>query len=144
MRASLECTLARNSNNFASPAWSTIDNVKDVGVPKGKSMSEATTRGDGGVKTFIGTVKEFGLEFDMNADDEDEHYVALENSYWLNTAIDLLVLRGPNASGTKGVRMQMEVETFDEKQDLEGHPIVSVKLVIRKTSNTPVARYEVP
>ncbi len=143
-RASLDCVLARNSATFVTPTWVTVNNVKDVGVSKGKSMSETTTRGDGGFKTFIGTVKEFGLEFEMNADDADDDYAALADSYWTNAAVDLLVLRGPNTAGTKGVRLQMEVETFDEKQDLEGHVVVSVKLVIRKTENAPVVRYTVP
>lgn len=144
VRASLDCVLARNTTTYGSPTWVTMSNVKDVGVPKGKTMAETTTRGDGGFKTFIGTVKELGLEFEMNADDEDAAYTAMEDSYWNNSVVDLIVLRGPNTAGTDGVRMQMEVETFDEGQDLEGNPVTTVKLVVRKTANTPVVRYTVP
>lgn len=144
LRASLDCVVARNTNSYAAPAWSEVKNVKDVGVPKGKSMSETTTREDGGMKTFLGTVKEFGLEFEMNADDANAHYAAFEDSYWNNTPVDLLVLRGPLSQGTKGVRLQMEVETFDENEALEGHPVVSVKLVLRKTDNPAAQRYTVP
>lgn len=144
VRASLDCVVARNTNTYAAPAWSTMENVKDVGVPKGKTMSDTTTREDGGIKTAIGTTREFSLEFEMNARDDDPHYVALEDSYWNRTPVDLLVLRGPNTSGTKGTRMQMEVSQFDEQQDLEGHPVVSVSLVVRKTENQAVQRYTVP
>lgn len=144
VRASLDCVLQRNTASYATPTWVTVDNVKNVGIPKGKAMSETTTRGDAGLKTFLGTVKEFGLEFEMNADDADADYTAFEDSYWNNAPLDLLVLRGPAEAGTKGVRLQVEVETFDEQEDLEGHPVVTVKCVLRKTDNPAAERYTVP
>lgn len=144
VRASLDCVLQRNTASYAPPTWVTVNNVKNVGIPKGKSMAEVTTRGDGGFKTFVGTLKEFGLEFEMNADDADADYTAFEDAYWTNSPLDLLVLRGPATAGTKGVRLQVLVETFDEQEDLEGNPVVSVKCVLAKTENPAAARYTVP
>jgi hypothetical protein len=146
-RASLTCTLLRNSGTYGAPVWAEVKNVRNPGVPKSKTMAEVTTRRHGGIKAFIGTLKEFGLEFEMNADDADADYTAFEDSYWNGTLIDLLVLRGPNTAGKKGVRMLMEVETFDEKQDQEKHVETTVKLVIRDPDNATdvvVERYTVP
>jgi hypothetical protein len=146
-RAGLKCTLHVNTAAYANPTWSEVKNVRNPGIPKGKEMAEVTTRRHGGYKAFIGTLKEFGLEFEMNADDADPNYTAFEDSYWTNTIVDVLVLRGAKTAGMKGVRMQMEVETFDEKQDQNGAVVTTVKLVIGEPAadDTPVVeRYTEP
>lgn len=146
-RASLDCFLARNTGTYAAPTWTEVKNVRNPGIPRGKTMSETTTRRAGRTKTFMGTLQEFGLEFEMNTDDADAAYTAFEDSYYNNTQVEVLVLRGPNTVGKKGVRMIMEVETFDEKQDQEGHVMTTVKLVVRDpddSEHVPVARYTVP
>lgn len=142
-RASLDCQLLRNTGTYASPTWVEVKNCRNPGVPKGKTMAEVTSRRHGGFKAFLGTLKEFGLEFEMNTDDADTHYAAFEASYWSGTVLDLLVLRPPNTDGDrKGVRMQMECETFDEKQDQESQVITTVKLVVGDPTDdsTPVVQ----
>jgi hypothetical protein len=143
-RASINGKIFRNTGTYATPTWNEVPNVRNPGIPKGKTMSEATTRKHGGLKAFIGTLKEVGLEFEMNTDDADADYTAFEDSYWNNTVLDLLVLRGPNTAGEKGVRLQMEVETFDESQDQEKHVITTVKLVCADSDNPVAERYTVP
>jgi|GEM_PF-2441147 len=141
-RAGLDCVLKRNTGTYASPTWVEVKNVRNPGIPKTKTMGEVTTRRHGGYKAFIGTLKEFGLEFEMNADDGDTQYVAFEDSYWNSTQLDLMVLRAADATSgdRKGVRIQMEVSEFGETQDQEGHTNTTVKLVVRDPddSTTPV------
>lgn len=142
-QAGLDCVLMIAAGEAGS--LTEMKNVRAVKVPKGKTMADVTTRKHGGFKAFIGTLKEFGLEFEVNTDDADAQYLILEDSYWNGTAITVAVLR-PEANedgARKGVKMVMEVETFDESQDNEGQVITTVKLVIRdrKTSGAVVERY---
>lgn len=139
-RASLDCVLMVNTGTYGAPAWEEVKNCRNPGVPKSKTMAEVTSRRHGGFKAFLGTLKEFGLEFEMNADDSDQHYVRFEDSYWNNTQLDLLVLRNLVGGARKGVRLQMEAETFEEKQDQESQVITTVKLVVRDPDDntTPV------
>lgn len=139
-RASLDCVLLVNTATYGAPAWEEVKNCRNPGVSKAKTMAEVTTRRHGGMKAFLGTLKEFGLEFEMNADDSDQHYVRFEDSFWNGTQLDLLVLRNLVGGARKGVRLQMEVETFEEKQDQESQVITTVKLVIRdpEDNTTPV------
>jgi hypothetical protein len=140
-RAGLDCLLLLNTDSYEDPDWEIVENVRNPGVTKGKTMAEVTTRRHKGFKAFLGTLKEFGLEFEMNTDDTDEHYTAFEESYWANSLVDIAVVRPTGTEGEyQGVRMQMEVEQFDESQDQEGQVVTTVKLVVRDPDDaeTPV------
>lgn len=143
IRATLECDVLRNTATYEAPTWVPMTNIRNVGVPDAMDTKEVTRRGSKGTKQFITTLRERGLEFEMDAEDGQADYDALATKYAARTELDIVVLRGPNTEGSKGIRLRMRISEFGETQDEAGNPITAVKCVVGP-EETPVLAYTVP
>lgn len=135
--ASLDCLLQRSTGTYASPVWDTITKARSVTINYTRATSETSSRA-AKVKTFIPTMGEFSLSFDIAADDADTDYTAFATAFAAGTVLDMRILRGPASVGTKGYRAQMVVSEMNEAQDLEDHAVASITMVLADSANTPL------
>ena len=129
--------LYRNTNTYASPSWVLVDNVRDLKAPAAKKEAESSTRGAGAYALAQGTLIQLGVEFNMNYDPADAQWAALQSSFLNLTAVELLVLDKPTATGAQGWRASFEVMKFDEGQPLEGIETTDVEAKPTMSANAP-------
>ena len=141
-RATIDCAVLRNSATYDTPTWVVMSNIRNTGLPDARDKAEITTRGSAGIKQFITTLREVGLEFEMNAND-DADYTAVRAAYAGRTELDVVLLRGPNTAAVKGIRLRMMVEEFGQADEEAGSPATTVKLCVGPET-TPVVEYTVP
>jgi hypothetical protein len=115
-----DAVILRNTNTYASPSWTAITNVTDVTLTMEKSEEDVSTRGSGGWDLSVFPSKSASVEFQMNHDPADTDWIALHASFISDTAIELLVLNGPNSTGSQGLRATMQVGKFNKGQPLKG------------------------
>ena len=110
-----------------TPSWMEIASVKDVTLNQSKGEADVSTRGGGGWKAVIGTLKEATIEFELVADEDNAAYTALQDAYINNTSVGLAVMNGPIATaGSKGLWADCAILKFDRKEPLEQAITISV------------------
>lgn len=144
-RLGLDAKIYRNTNTYGSPTWSRIDNVHDLTYPMEKGEADISTRGGGGWRGRLGTLKDMSLDFDMLYDTADAHFLAVQDSYLNGTILDLLILDGDNVTtGNKGMRGDFEAFTAEKGEALEDAQRFTVTLKPNtKNAHFPVT-YTVP
>ena len=70
-----------------------LTSVRNVTLNLEKGEADVTTRGNGGWKATVATLKDASVEFEMVWDTADAGFTAIKNSYFNNTAISLLIQR---------------------------------------------------
>jgi len=130
----LSCELNYNTGTFAVPVWSEIDLVRDVTLSLEAAEADASTRGSGGWRETIQSLKDAGLEFEMANDSADAAFTAIKDAFINGTSVDVLVLDGPVATtGSQGLRMISAVSAFSRSEPLE--EVVTVSSTLKPTPN---------
>lgn len=140
----LNAKLYRNTGSWASPSFDLISNVKNLTVKGSTETADVSTRGTGGFKATVATLKDISLEFEMVWDNADADFTALKNAWLNNTTIEMLALDGPSSTtGSQGPRFDGMVTNFERSEQLTEALMVNVTVVPTYSSNTPTW-YTVP
>ena len=86
-----------------------------------------TTRGNGGWRATIATLKDGSIEFEMVWDTADDDFTAIRTAFLSNSHIEFAVLDGPmTTAGSQGLRAAMAITKFSRSEPLEEAIKVSV------------------
>ena len=119
-------------------AWIEMGNVKDVTLNLEKGDADVTTRANNGWKASVPTTKEAKLETTLVWDTTDAGFIAIQQAFFQNTAIGVLVLDGPQTvAGHQGLLADMGVMTFSRKEGLEEALTVEVSLKVFYSQTPP-------
>ena len=132
-----ECFTYRNTGTFASPVWNEITNIEDNSLPLSKGQGEFKSRGSKYVLKKGGKI-ESGVEFKYVYDPGDDDWVALRDSFFNGTAIEMAIMDGPIATtGNQGLRASMEVMEIPRDEPLEEGVSVAVVCALTISDNEP-------
>jgi hypothetical protein len=134
----MDAKLYRNTGTYASPTWDLIGNVKDLTLSLETGEADVTTRGNGGWRATVATLKDGSLEFEMIWDTEDTDFTAIRTAFLGNTAVEMAVLDGLVATtGSQGLRASFMVTNFTRNEPLEEAITVSVSMKPTYSANAP-------
>ncbi len=138
VKLGMDAKLYRNTGSYGSPVWNEVKNVKDVTLNLEAGEADVTTRGNGGWRANIATLKDASLEFEMVWDTADDDFTAIRTAFLTNAAIEFAVLDGPVAtSGSQGLRASMAITNFSRAEPLEEAIKVSVTAKPTYATNPP-------
>ena len=138
VKLGMDAKLYRNTGSYASPVWNEVKNVKDVTLNLEAGEADVTTRGNGGWRANIATLKGATLEFEMMWDTADDDFTAIREAFLNNTPIEFAVLDGAsNQSGSQGLRASMAIINFTRSEPLEEAIKVSVTAKPTYSSTAP-------
>ena len=138
VKLGMDAKLYRNTGSYGSPVWNEVKNVKDVTLNLEAGEADVTTRGNGGWRANIATLKDASLEFEMVWDTADDDFTAIRTAFLTNAAIEFAVLDGPVAtSGSQGLRASMAITNFSRAEPLEEAIKVSVTAKPTYAANPP-------
>ncbi len=127
VRLGLDAKLYRNTATPAAPTWNEISNVKDVTLSLEAGEADVTTRGNGGWRATVGTLKDGSVEFEMVWDTEDDDFGAIRDAFLNRAAVEFAVMDGPIAvAGSQGLRAICMITNFSRNEALEEAITVSV------------------
>ncbi len=108
------------SAGYAGPDWTEITNVKDVTLNLEAADADVSTRGSGGWRATVPTLKDASVDFQMVWDTSDANFTLLKTAFLTNTSVNMAVMDGPIATtGTQGFVAQMIVSKFTRNEALE-------------------------
>lgn len=125
----LDAKLYYNSGTYAVPTWNVMNNVKDVTLNLSTEEADVTTRGGGGWKQTVATLKDGSIEWKSVWDTADAAFTAVKNA-WLNkTPIEFLCLDGDRTvTGKQGLRAICMVTNFTREEPLTDALMVNVSV----------------
>ena len=127
VKLGLDARLYRNTSAYASPAWNEVKNVKDLTLSLEAGEADVTTRGNGGWRATIATLKDGSLEFEMVWDTADDDFTAIRTAFLATGSVEFAVLDGAyNTTGSQGLRAAMAITNFSRSEPLEEAIKVSV------------------
>ena len=127
VKLGLDARLYRNTGAYSSVTWNEVKNVKDLTLSVEAGEADVTTRGNGGWRATIATLKDGSLEFEMVWDTADDDFTAIRTAFLTNGTVEFAVLDGPVAtSGSQGLRASMAITNFSRSEPLEEAIKVSV------------------
>lgn len=134
-KVGLSCALYYNTGTFAVPVWTEIDNARDVTLSLEAGEADASTRGSGGWRETIQSLKDAGIEFEMADDNTDAAFIAIRTAFFNGTSIDALALDGDSGtSGSQGLRIIAAVSAFSRNEPLE--EVVTESITLKPTPNS--------
>ncbi len=138
IKLGLDAKLYRNTGSYSAPTWNEVKNVKDLTLNLEAGEADVSTRGNGGWRANIATLKSAGLEFEMVWDTADDDFTAIRTAFLTGAAIEFAVLDGAsNASGSQGLRASMAITKFSRSEPLEEAIKVSVTAKPTYSANPP-------
>ena len=127
VKLGLDARLYRNKGAYSSVTWNEVKNVKDLTLSLEAGEADVTTRGNGGWRATIATLKDGSLEFEMVWDTADDDFTAIRTAFLTNGTVEFAVLDGPvGTSGSQGLRAAMAITNFSRSEPLEEAIKVSV------------------
>lgn len=116
-------------SDIEAPTYIELTNVKDVTINLETGEADVTTRANNGWRATESTLKDGSIEFEMNWDDSDAGFDAIQAA-WLNgTKLAIKALNTDEATvGAKGLAGNFSVTNFSVGQPLEEAVSVSVTL----------------
>ena len=121
-----------------TPDWTLVTNVKDLTLNVEQGEADVTTRGAGGWKATIGTLKDAVIEFEMVWDTADEGFEAIRDAFFGGTLIGLAVMDGDiEEAGSEGLWADCAILKFDRSEALEEAITVSVTAKPTYSANPP-------
>jgi TP901-1 family phage major tail protein len=139
VRLGLDAKLYRNTATYATPTWDEITNVRDVTLNLEAGEADVSTRGTGGWRATVATLKDASIEFEMVWDSADADFAAIRDAFLNRTAIDMAVMDGDiTATGSQGLRAECAVTNFSRNEPLEEAVTVSVTIKPTFSVNPPV------
>jgi hypothetical protein len=123
-----------NDGSYGTPAWEEIDSIVNLSLEIEVNEVDASRRGSGGWRQNETTLRDATLNLTMIKDKEDTGFTDLEDEFHANTAFELAVLDGANASGTDWLTARWKIQQWNETQDLEG--VITIEAVLRPAPAT--------
>lgn len=134
----LDAKAYRNTGTWASAVWVLVDNLKDVTINLESGDADVTTRGGGGFRQSVATLKDGSVDFQMIWDTADAQFTALQTAFFANSSVEMAFMDGLIATtGSQGLHADFSVTNFSRSEALEEALIVDVSLKITKSDNTP-------
>lgn len=138
VKLGLNARLYRNTGTYSSPVWNEVRNVKDLTLSLEAGEADVSTRGNGGWRANIATLKDASLEFEMVWDAADDDFTAIRTAFLTNAPIEFAVLDGAStASGSQGLRATMAITNFSRNEPLEEAITVNVTAKPTYSDNAP-------
>jgi predicted secreted protein len=138
IKLGMNAKMYRNTGDYETPVWAEMPNVKDVSLNLETGSADATTRGNGGWRATLATLREGSVEFDSVWDTDDEGFTAMQQAYFSNGTIEVAVMDGDiTAAGTEGLRATMSVTNFSRNEPLEEAITASISLKPAYAVNPP-------
>jgi predicted secreted protein len=139
VRLGLDARLYRNTGTFAAPVWNPVQNVKDVTLNLEAGEADVSTRGTGGWRATVATLKDASVEFEMVWDTADDDFAAIRDAFLNRGALEFAVMDGDiTLSGSQGLRATCMVTTFSRNEPLEEAVTVSVTIKPTFAANPPL------
>jgi hypothetical protein len=142
-RLGSNCRIYKNTASWASPTWVVRnDPVKEVTLNLSAGEADVSTRGGGGWKQMITTLKDASIDIQLQWDPADTFCQELLDAFTGGTSLDLKVMDGadPAAVGgtaPEGLRALFGVVSFNRSEPLEEG--ITVDVTIKPTTGqTPV------
>ena len=127
VKLGLDARLYRNTGTYSAVTWNEVKNVKDLTLSLEAGEADVTTRGNGGWRATIATLKDGSLEFEMVWDTADDDFTAIRSAFLTNGSVEFAVLDGPvTTAGSQGLRAAMAITNFSRSEPLEEAIKVSV------------------
>jgi hypothetical protein len=99
---------------------------------RGPAEADASTRGNGGWRAILATLKDGSIEFEMVWDTADAGFTAIKDAFFNSTPIEFAALDGPvNVAGSQGLRATMAITNFSRNEPLE--EAISVSITAKPT-----------
>lgn len=113
-----------------TPVYEVVSNIKDLTRGLEKALADASTRGTGGFRAQLGTLKDLSLEFQMVYDPDDTDVIAFQDAFFSDDNIQFVILDGPiSTTGSKGIRFMGQITNFSINEALEDVGLVDVSIV---------------
>lgn len=107
----------RTSGSYASPTFSEIDLVNDMGVDDPNEKLDADSRGAHGLREYEPGRMDLNIAGMIRKDPDDAVYILIAAAKAARTELDVMVLDGKQTTnGASGYRMDMKVFKFSEDQ----------------------------
>lgn len=112
-----------------------LDNITDLNTNLETGEADVSTRGSGGWRQTLSTLKDGSIEFTMMHDEADVAYQAFRDA-WLNgTEIAVAAMSGLIATaGSEGLASNFTVTNFSRGEPLE--EAMTVNVTIKPSSHT--------
>lgn len=129
IRLGMDAKLYRNTGSGGSPTWTEITNVKDLTLNLEKGEADVTTRGNGGWRATVGTLKDASIEFQMVWDANDAGFAAIQQAFFSNTPIEFAVMDGDISDpSSEGLVATFDIFSFTRNEALEEAIMVDVTI----------------
>jgi predicted secreted protein len=124
-----DAKLYRSSTFTGGDAWLLVENVRDLTLSLEAGEADVTTRGNGGWRATMATLKDGSIEFEMVWDTKDTDFTAIRNRFINNSPIAFAVSLGNiEEVGTEGFAALFMVTNFTRNEPLEEAITVSVSM----------------
>lgn len=115
-----------------APVWVELTNIRDLTLGLEADRSDLSTRGSGGWRQEVATLKSASIQFSIVWDTVDPGFEALKDAFLNSTVIGIQCLDGEEA-GTppgQGIQSDMAVFNFTRNEELTEGVTVDVELGI--------------
>jgi len=125
------------STSFAG-SFTAIDTAKEVTLNLESAEADATTRGGGGWRETVASLKDATLEFEMVYDSADTEFGIIKTAF-MNDPSDKLGFKVMDGEGTgsQGFHGEFYITGFSRNEPLEEVLTVSVSAKVASTENPP-------
>lgn len=120
-----------------STADTLVENVKDVTLNLTTGEADVTTRGSGGWREFIATLRDGGASFEILWDTSDAFFTAIQTAFINGTLIAMLVLDDAIADGGQGLDADMMVSSFTRNETLDDAVTASIEVKPGRSTRAP-------
>lgn len=121
----------------AGGSWIELTNVKDVTLGLEKDEADVTTRGSGGFRAMVGTLRSAPVNFNMVWDTVDAGFIAIKNTFFASPGVIGLRIYDRTAPGT-GLEADFDIFGFTRNEELAEALSVDVVAKITRSDTAPV------
>jgi hypothetical protein len=142
VRLGLKAKLYRNTGTYSSPTWNEVKNVKDLTLALEKGEADVSTRGNGGWRALIGTLKSASIEFQMVWDTSDDDHTAFHEAFFEDEPIEFAIMDGPMVApsgddASQGLRASCSIFNFSRNEELENAIMTDVSIKPTYSQHAP-------
>lgn len=133
-----DCIGARNTANYSSPTWSTINAIKDVKYEAEGITWAGDRRAMGHEQVAVTRLRHTVTVTLLWATADGVGCEAIRDAFFNKTSIDMLFASGVIATaGTEYIRSEWAVTKFSRPEELDGGMMVDVELKPYISTNSP-------
>lgn len=112
--------------------YAELTNIRDVTINLEKSEADITTRGGGGFRQSVGTLKDGSVDFQMVWDTADTNFTTFRTAFFDDDTVYCKFLDG---AGGQGLHAAFSIVNFSRSEALEEALMVDVSLKITKDTD---------